>query len=121
MNQIAEDYRDVAEKSVECLEKGFIDSMTNLCIPEVFRKYIRTSNPLERLNRELKRRSNVIGIFPNTNSLIRLMGSVLIEEHDKWSGKKRRDYYMPSIIELRKKQTELENLAKKQHDMLEAA
>lgn len=77
--------------------------MTNLCIPEVFRKYIRTSNPLERLNRELKKKSNVIGIFPNTKSLMRLMGSILIEEHDKWSGKKCRNYYMPSIIELRKK------------------
>ncbi|WNZ02070.1 hypothetical protein EQF90_005585 [Helcococcus ovis] len=42
-------------------------------------------------------------MFPNTNSLIRLMGSILIEEYDKWSEKKYRNYYMPSIIELRKK------------------
>lgn len=121
MNQIAEEYRDVAEKSIECLEKGFLDAMTNLFVPEKFRINIRTSNQLERLNKELKRRSNVVGIFPNVASLIRLMGSVLIEEHDKWAGKKEREYYMPAIVELRKKQKDLEELAQNQHAMLEAA
>ena len=45
------------------------------------RRYYRTSNHIERVNKELKRRSKVIGIFPNEASLVRLMGSVLIEEN----------------------------------------
>jgi transposase-like protein len=53
--------------------------MTVMALPKRLRLYFRTSNHIERLNSELKRRSNVIGIFPNSESLLRLMGSVLIE------------------------------------------
>ena len=45
-------------------------------------KFYNTSNHIERLNKELKRRSKVIGVFPNEDSVLRLMGSVLIELHD---------------------------------------
>jgi len=65
-----------------CLDEGFEDSMTVMTLPQLMRRDFRTSNHLERLNEELKRRSNAIGIFPNTASLIRLMGSVLIERND---------------------------------------
>ena len=56
--------------------------MTVMTLPAGMRKYFRTSNHIERLNRELKRRSNVIGVFPNEQSLLRLMGSVLIERNE---------------------------------------
>ena len=46
------------------------------------RRFFRTSNQIERLNKELKRRSNVIGIFPNEASLVRLIGSVRIDQND---------------------------------------
>lgn len=118
--QISEDYRDVAEKAIECLEKGFIDAMTNLSCPESIRKIVRTSNLVERLNRELKRRSTVIGIFPNEMSLQRLMGSVLIEEHDKWSGEKRM-FYNPGYKALLETSNKLEEIAKEQHKLLKAA
>ena len=49
---------------------------------QLLQKYYRTSNHIERLNKELKRRSKVIGVFPNEDSVLRLMGSVLIEMHD---------------------------------------
>ena len=61
------------------LDEGFESSMTVMILPMNLRRYFRTSNHIERLNRELKRRSNVIGVFPNEESLLRLMGSVLIE------------------------------------------
>ena len=53
--------------------------MIVMTLPEGMRRFFRTSNHIERLNRELKRRSGVIGIFPNEASLIRLMGSVLMK------------------------------------------
>ena len=80
-SQIITDYKDVAEEAMSCLDEGFESAMTVMTLPEGMRKYYRTSNHIERLNKELKRRSKVIGIFPNEGSLIRLMGSVLIEQN----------------------------------------
>lgn len=80
-NAILESYKDVAEAAMSCLEEGFESAMTVLEFPKYLRKYFRTSNQIERLNKELKRRSKVIGIFPNEASLLRLMGSVLVERN----------------------------------------
>lgn len=81
-DSIIEEYRDVAEKAMNILDEGFESVMTVMAIPEGLRRYHRTTNHLERLNREIKRRSRVIGIFPNADSALRLMGSVLIEAND---------------------------------------
>lgn len=81
-DRIVEEYRDVAEDATLCLDEGFESAMTVMQLPVGLRKYYRTSNHIERLNKELKRRSKVIGVFPNENSVLRLMGSVLIEQHD---------------------------------------
>ena len=80
---ILEEYRDVAESAMECLENGFSDSMTVMVLPKGLRRYYRTSNHIERINRELKRRSKAMVVFPNESSLLRLMGSVLIEHNDR--------------------------------------
>ncbi len=81
-DRIMEDYRDVAESAVTCLDEGFESAMTVMLLPAWLRRFYRTSNQIERLNKELKRRSKVIGVFPNEDSVLRLMGSVLIEHHD---------------------------------------
>lgn len=73
---------------MSCLDEGFESAMTVMALPKNLRRYFRTSNHIERLNKELKRRSSVIGIFPNENSLIRLMGSVLLERNDVVSSRK---------------------------------
>ena len=75
-------YKDLAESAMNCLDEGFESSMTVMEFPAYLRKYYRTSNHIERLNKELKRRSKVIGIFPNADSLLRLMGSVLMERNE---------------------------------------
>ena len=81
-DRIVEEYRDVAETAMTCLDEGFESSMTVMLLPVGLQKYYRTSNHIERLNKELKRRSKVIGVFPNESSVLRLIGSVLIELHD---------------------------------------
>lgn len=81
-DRIMEDYRDVAEPAVTCLDEGFESAMTVMLLPAWLRRFYRTSNQIERLNKELKRRSKVIGVFPNEDSVLRLMGSVLMERHD---------------------------------------
>ena len=87
-DRILDDYRDVAESAMNCLEEGFESAMTIMALPKHLRRYYRTSNHIERLNKELKRRSKVIGIFPNEDSLLRLMGSVLIEQNELLQVKK---------------------------------
>ena len=81
-DRIIAEYRDVAETAMRCLDEGFEDAMTVMILPEYLRRFYRTSNHIERLNRELKRRSKVIGVFSNEASIMRLMGSVLIERND---------------------------------------
>ena len=85
-DRIIEDYRDVAESAVVCLDEGFESAMTVMLLPAWLRRFYRTSNQIERLNKELKRRSKVIGVFPNEDSVLRLMGSVLMERHDAMLG-----------------------------------
>lgn len=82
---IVEEYSDVAEAAVNILENGFEEAMTAMCLPETLYIKLRTTNYLERLNRELKRRSDAIQVFPNADSVLRLMGAVTIELSNKYA------------------------------------
>ena len=104
-DQILADYKDIAESAMLCLDEGFESAMTVMALPAGLRRFCRTSNHIERLNRELKRRSSVIGIFPNEESLVRTMGAVLIEEsHQRqpgralFSSKTFKEFMTPEII-----------------------
>ena len=81
-DEIISDYQEIAPNAMECLDNSFDSAMTVMCLPENLRRSLRTSNRIERINKELKRRSNAIGVFPNVDSVLRLMGSLLIEIND---------------------------------------
>ena len=119
-DSILEEYSDVAAKAMECLDNGFEDAMTIMALPKGFRKYLRTSNHLERLNKELKRRSHVIGVFPNDGSLNRIIGSVLIELNDVYSLERNLHVGKKSIAHLEECTSNLILIAKEQQRLLAA-
>ena len=119
-DEILQDYRGIAEKAMECLETGFESAMTVMIFSENTRKLLRTSSHIERLNRELKRRSNVIGIFPNNESLLRLMGSVILEHNDVLKGTTRRLFYQPTYEEIIGNADKLQMIAMEQRQLLAA-
>ena len=79
LGEIVACYGKSAPKAVDCLEAAFDDATAVLCLPERYRKRLRTTNSQERLNEEIRRRERVIRIFPNAASAERLLGALLIE------------------------------------------
>jgi putative transposase len=78
-----------APLAMEILEKGSDDATAILELPVKYRKRLRTTNSLERLNEEIRRRERVIRIFPNRDSANRLIGALLLEIDNKWAGGRR--------------------------------
>jgi putative transposase len=71
-------------KIAELLEEAEEDLLAFYCFPADHWPKLRSTNPLERVNREIGRRTDVVGIFPNDRSLIRLAASIVIEQNDEW-------------------------------------
>ncbi len=70
---------------MDCLEAGFEDAVAVLALPSAYRRRLRTTNSVERMNEEIRRRERVIRIFPNRASVIRLLGALLMEFDEGWS------------------------------------
>lgn len=71
-------------KAMDIFESGIDDALSYLHYPLAHRTRISSNNPLERLNREIRRRTRVVGIFPHGGSCLRLIGMVLIEQNEEW-------------------------------------
>ncbi len=86
---IYNDFEKNASRAMEILETGFEDATAILLIPADYRQRLRTTNSVERLNEEIRRRERVILIFPNRASAERLIGAILMEHSEKWLSGKR--------------------------------
>jgi len=104
-DQIIKTYESKAPKATALLDEAFDDITAVLALPLKYRKRLRTTNGVERLNQEIRRRERVIRIFPNSASVIRLMGALLMEHDEKWqTGRKYFDmalYYQIQDKELK--------------------
>jgi len=80
---------DKLPRVAEHLEKARADLLAFTAFPKQIWRQIWSNNPQERLNKEIRRRTDVVGIFPDRNSLIRLVGAVLAEQHDEWAESRR--------------------------------
>jgi transposase-like protein len=77
-------------KAAALMDEARVEVTAFTAFPQAHWRKIWSTNPLERLNKEIKRRCRVVGIFPNDASVIRLVGSVLADTHDEWIAADRR-------------------------------
>ena len=82
---VIDSYAKRFPKAVQCLEDGLEDSLVFYAFPMLDARKISSSNMIERLNREIRRRTSVIGIFPNESSYVRLVTTYLMEYAEDWS------------------------------------
>ena len=86
---VAEARRVRAPKLAELMDEAREDVLAYRAFPKEHWPQIASTNPLERLNGEVKRRSNVVGIFPSDRAVIRLVGAPMLEQNDEWAVSRR--------------------------------
>jgi transposase-like protein len=84
LGQVVEQLEPHAPKVAALLEDAEADLLAFYAFPAEHWPKLRSTNPLERVNREIGRRSDVVGIFPNDAALLRLAGMLLLEQNDEW-------------------------------------
>ncbi len=95
--QVADQLRPKAPKLANLMDQAEPDVLAYMTFPKEHRTKLHSTNPIERLNGEIKRRTNVVGIFPNEAAITRLIGAILLEQNDDWAVQRARYMTLESI------------------------
>ena len=98
--QVADQVRQKLPKLAALLDEAEDDVLAYMTFPKEHRTKLHSTNPLERVNGEVKRRVEVVGIFPNEAAIIRLVGAILLEQNDEWAVQRARYMTLESIAPL---------------------
>ena len=94
---VADQLRPKVPKLAALMDEAEHDVLAYMSFPQQHRTKLHSTNPLERLNGEIKRRTDVVGIFPNEAAITRLVGAILLEQNDEWSVQRARYISLETI------------------------
>src|SRR6266536_433493 len=100
LHEVARMLEDRFPQVAELLEDVSEDVLAHLHFPREHRRRLHSTNPLERLHKEIKRRTRVVGIFPTRDSLMRMVGTLLAEQDDEWQVSDRRYFSLGSMTKV---------------------
>jgi len=98
--RVADQLRPKLPKLATFLDDAETDVLAYMSFPAQHRTKLHSTNPIERLNGEIKRRTEVVGIFPNEDAIVRLVGAILLEQNDEWAVQRARYMTLETIAPL---------------------
>jgi len=87
--KLVDAFAEPADRLAKLMREAEDDVLAFMAFPKEHRTQLHSTNPLERLNKEVKRRTHVVGIFPNDDAIIRLVGALMLEHNDEWAVSRR--------------------------------